>query len=82
MWSRGRHEQGGSTLTMQLSRGFFLTPEKTIKRKLTEMLIAEELEQKFSQAADFRVLCELGGPGTAGVVCDQRIRRGVEGLLQ
>jgi penicillin-binding protein 1B len=46
---RGRHEQGGSTITMQLSRGFFLTPEKTIKRKLTEMLIAEELEQKFSK---------------------------------
>jgi len=46
---RGRHEQGGSTLTMQLSRGFFLSPEKTIKRKLTEMLIAEEMEQKFSK---------------------------------
>src|SRR6266446_6629194 len=30
---RQRHEQGGSTLTMQLSRGFFLTPEKTVKRK-------------------------------------------------
>jgi len=50
---RGRHEQGGSTLTMQLSRGFFLTPEKTIKRKLTEMLIAEELEQKFTKKQIF-----------------------------
>jgi len=48
-----RHEQGGSTLTMQLSRGFFLTPQKTIKRKLTEMLIAEELEQKFSKQQIF-----------------------------
>ena len=48
-----RHAQGGSTLTMQLSRGFFLTPEKTIKRKLTEMLIAEELEQKFSKQQIF-----------------------------
>jgi penicillin-binding protein 1B len=44
-----RHEQGGSTLTMQLSRGFFLSPEKTVRRKLIEMLIAEELEQKFSK---------------------------------
>ena len=44
-----RHEQGGSTITMQLSRGFFLSPEKTIRRKLTEMLIAEEMEQKFSK---------------------------------
>jgi len=48
-----RHEQGGSTLTMQLSRGFFLTPEKTIRRKLTEMLIAEELEQKFTKQQIF-----------------------------
>jgi penicillin-binding protein 1B len=46
---RGRHDQGGSTITMQLSRGFFLTPEKTMRRKLTEMLIAEELEQKFTK---------------------------------
>lgn len=48
-----RHEQGGSTLTMQLARGFFLTPEKTVKRKLTEMLIAIELEQKFSKQEIF-----------------------------
>ncbi|MBV9626007.1 MAG: PBP1A family penicillin-binding protein [Acidobacteria bacterium] len=48
-----RHEQGGSTITMQLARGFFLTPRKTIKRKLTEMLIAIELEQKFSKQQIF-----------------------------
>ena len=51
----GRHEQGGSTLTMQLSRGFFLTPRKTIRRKLTEMLIAVELEQKFSKERIFEM---------------------------
>src|SRR5258705_463398 len=51
--TRQRHDQGGSTITMQLSRGFFLTPEKTIRRKLTEMLIAEELEQKFSKQQIF-----------------------------
>src|SRR6202451_22755 len=34
---------------LHLSRGFFLTQEKTVKRKLTEMLIAEELEQKFTK---------------------------------
>src|SRR5690242_20869588 len=38
---------------MQLSRGFFLTPQKTIKRKLTEMLIATELEQKFTKQQIF-----------------------------
>ena len=48
-----RHQQGGSTITMQLSRAFFLSPEKTLKRKLVEMLIALELEQKFSKQQIF-----------------------------
>ena len=51
----GRHGQGGSTLTMQLSRGFFLSPEKTVKRKLVEMLIAIELEHKFSKQRIFEM---------------------------
>ena len=38
---------------MQLSRAFFLTPEKTFRRKLIEMLIAVELEQKFSKEEIF-----------------------------
>jgi penicillin-binding protein 1B len=48
-----KHEQGGSTLTMQLSRAFFLSPQKTVKRKIVEMLIAMELEQKFSKQQIF-----------------------------
>jgi len=48
-----RHKQGGSTITMQLSRAFFLTPEKTFKRKLIEILISVELEQKFSKEEIF-----------------------------
>jgi len=48
-----RHQQGGSTITMQLSRAFFLTPEKTMKRKLAEIMIATELEQKFSKQQIF-----------------------------
>ncbi len=47
------HGQGGSTITMQVSRMFFLSPEKTVKRKLTEMLIAIELEQKASKQQIF-----------------------------
>jgi penicillin-binding protein 1B len=54
-----RHEQGGSTITMQLSRAFFIAPEKaghyekTVKRKLSEMLIALEMEQKLSKQQIF-----------------------------
>jgi penicillin-binding protein 1B len=67
---RGRHEQGGSTITMQLSRGFFLTPEKTIKRKLIEMLIAEELEHKFTKQQIFEFYAnwvDLGQRGSFAI---------------
>jgi len=50
-----RARRGGSTITMQLSRGFFLSPEKKIRRKLTEMLIAVELERKFSKEKIFEL---------------------------
>jgi penicillin-binding protein 1B len=65
-----RRAQGGSTLTQQLARGFFLTPEKAIKRKLTEMLIAEELEQKFSKQQIFEFYANwvnLGQRGSFGI---------------
>ena len=68
MWTdltRQRRE-GGSTLTMQLSRGFFLTPEKTIKRKLIEMLIAEELEQKFTKQQIFEFYANWVNLGQRG----------------
>jgi penicillin-binding protein 1B len=67
---RGRQSQGGSTITMQLSRGFFLTPEKTIKRKLTEMLIAEELEHKFTKQQIFEFYAnwvDLGQRGSFAI---------------
>ena len=47
--------RGGSTLTMQLSRGFFLNQQKTYRRKLTEMLIAVELEQKLNKQQIFEM---------------------------
>ncbi len=42
---RHTYMEGGSTLTMQLARGFFLTPEKRIKRKLIEIVITFQLEE-------------------------------------
>jgi penicillin-binding protein 1B len=47
--------QGGSTLTMQLAKGFFLTPEKHIKRKLIQMVIAYQLEHRFSKQQIFQM---------------------------
>jgi penicillin-binding protein 1B len=62
-----KFDQGGSTITMQLSRGFFLNPEdKTVKRKLTEMLIAEELEHKFSKQQIFEFYANWVNLGQRG----------------
>ena len=41
--------QGGSTITQQVAKNVFLTPEKTLRRKLQEMMLAIKLEQKFSK---------------------------------
>ncbi len=46
---RGHIRQGGSTLTQQLAKNYFLTPERTYRRKLREMLIALILEMKYSK---------------------------------
>ncbi len=46
----GHATQGGSTLTQQLARQSFLTPERTYRRKLKEVLVAARLEREFSKA--------------------------------
>ena len=45
----GRFQQGGSTLTQQLAKNVFLTPERTLKRKIQELLLAFWLEAQFSK---------------------------------
>lgn len=45
----GEKGQGGSTLTMQLARGFFLTRDKTFIRKIREIFIAWHMEQVLSK---------------------------------
>ncbi|HJP21965.1 MAG: PBP1A family penicillin-binding protein [Alphaproteobacteria bacterium] len=45
----GRIVQGGSTITQQLAKNLFLKPERTIKRKAQEVLLALWLEAHFSK---------------------------------
>lgn len=44
-----RSKQGGSTLTQQLAKNLFLSPDRTIERKVQEALLALWLEQKYSK---------------------------------
>jgi penicillin-binding protein 1A len=46
---RGRGRPGASTLTMQLARNLWLTPDKTIERKLREMILAVQIEQIYTK---------------------------------
>ena len=45
----GRYAQGGSTITQQVAKNLFLTSQKSIKRKVQELLLAFWLEYKFSK---------------------------------
>ncbi|MCX5790769.1 MAG: transglycosylase domain-containing protein, partial [Elusimicrobia bacterium] len=46
---RQRRASGGSTITQQLSRGIFLKPEKTVTRKIKEIVLALQIERNFSK---------------------------------
>ncbi|MBN9320219.1 MAG: PBP1A family penicillin-binding protein [Caulobacterales bacterium] len=48
-WRAGEVVQGGSTLSQQLAKGLFLTPDQTVERKLQEMLMAARLERVLSK---------------------------------
>ena len=45
----GRVVQGGSTLTQQLAKNLFLSPDQNVKRKVQELMLAVWLEMKFSK---------------------------------
>ena len=46
---KGSKAQGGSTITMQVARNFYLSSEKTFTRKIYEVLLALEIERKLSK---------------------------------
>ncbi len=45
----GRIVQGGSTITQQVAKSFFLTPERSISRKIKEALLANRIEKNLSK---------------------------------
>src|ERR1700722_16885151 len=66
----GRKDCGGSTLTQQLAKNFFLTPDKKITRKIAEMMITFQLESRFNKQQIFEMYATEITP-------DQRGRLGI-----
>ncbi len=54
---KDKHTYGASTLSQQLAKGMFLTPDKTLKRKAEELMITLVLEQKLSKNEIFEFYC-------------------------
>ena len=46
---KGAKAQGGSTITMQVARNFYLSSEKTFTRKIYEILLAMEIERQLTK---------------------------------
>jgi penicillin-binding protein 1A len=64
-----RKAEGASTLTQQLSRRLFLTPQKSFRRKIREALLAIQLERHFTKDQIFTMYCNIipWGAGSFGV---------------
>jgi penicillin-binding protein 1B len=68
--NQGEFVQGGSTLTQQLIKNDFLTPERSLSRKLKEAVMAVILETRLSKQEIFALYCNdvyLGQSGTFAI---------------
>ena len=65
-----QHMQGASTITMQVARTYFLSTDRTWKRKLAEAMFSFELEQRFTKQQIFEMYANevyLGNRGSFGI---------------
>jgi penicillin-binding protein 1A len=68
-FQRGRRAQGASTITMQLARQLMDRREKTWERKITEALLAVEMEKRLSKQQILTLYCNISfiGHGNYGM---------------
>src|SRR2546422_1433280 len=55
----GRVVEGGSTLTQQLSKNLFLTPEQSIRRKIQEAMLSIQIERYYTKQQILTMYCNL-----------------------
>lgn len=67
--THGQFVQGGSTLTQQLAKNLFLTPDRTLRRKIEEAILAVYLETRYSkdQILSFYLNRVYFGAGVYGI---------------
>ena len=73
--------QGGSTITQQLARNAFLTQEQTLKRKLLEVVLAFEIESKYTKQQILEMYMNqiYFGQGCYGIQTASRVYFGKDG---
>ena len=80
-FTSGRVVQGGSTLTQQLAKNLFLTPERSLKRKAQEAMLALWLEQRFSKDELLEVYLNRSAQGAIAHQSARQSRRGLGAWL-
>ena len=68
-WKKGEYSRGASTITQQLAKNLYLTTEKSVLRKIKELLITRRLESHLSKDRIFIIYLNVieWGPGIFGV---------------
>jgi monofunctional biosynthetic peptidoglycan transglycosylase len=68
-WQKGGYVRGASTITQQLAKNLYLSTDKTITRKIKELLIAWRLEKHLDKNRIFQLYLNVieFGPGVFGV---------------
>jgi penicillin-binding protein 1A len=74
----GKRAQGASTLTQQLAKQVFLTPDKTFRRKINEIFLAIQIEKDFTKDQIFELYANQVylGHGAYGVEAGSRLMFG------
>ena len=71
----GHIVEGGSTITQQLAKNLFLSPERTIRRKVQEILLALWLEHRFTKDQIFSIYLNRVYLGAGAYGVDAAARR-------
>src|SRR6185295_16360624 len=66
--------QGGSTITQQLVKNTYLTPERTLRRKYAEAMLAFTLERRLSKQDIFALYCNEIYLGQRGAVTARGVK--------